>query len=92
MVRRGQPKKLPNVLERAEADAIPALPNVRCRSGLRNRAILETMYRAGLRAGSETENTPLTRWKALDNAPGRLTEPSANGKAPVRPQLARKRT
>ncbi len=42
-------KKLPVVLEMAEAEAILAQPNTGCPTGLRNRAILEVMYRAGLR-------------------------------------------
>ncbi|MFC1558964.1 tyrosine-type recombinase/integrase [Gemmatimonadota bacterium] len=42
-------KKLPVVLEKEEAEAILAQPNTGCPTGLRNRAILELMYRAGLR-------------------------------------------
>ena len=42
-------KKLPVVLEKEEAEAILAQPNTGCPTGLRNRTILEVMYRAGLR-------------------------------------------
>jgi len=42
-------KKLPVVLDKEEAEAILAQPNTGCPTGLRNRAILEVMYRAGLR-------------------------------------------
>jgi len=42
-------KKLPVVLEKEEAEAILTQPNTGCPTGLRNRAILEVMYRAGLR-------------------------------------------
>lgn len=42
-------KKLPVVLDKEEAEAILAQPNTGCSTGLRNRAILEVMYRAGLR-------------------------------------------
>ena len=42
-------KKLPIVLEKEEAEAILAQPNTGCPTGLRNRTILEVMYRAGLR-------------------------------------------
>ncbi len=42
-------KKLPVVLDTEEAEAILAKPNTGCPTGLRNRAILEVMYRAGLR-------------------------------------------
>ncbi len=45
----GRPKKLPEVLERHEVAAIKKQPNCRCPTGLRNRAILEVMHRAGLR-------------------------------------------
>ncbi|MFC1629544.1 tyrosine-type recombinase/integrase [Gemmatimonadota bacterium] len=41
--------KLPVVLEKDEAEAILTQPNTGCPTGLRNRAILEVMYRAGLR-------------------------------------------
>ena len=42
-------KKLPVVLDTSEAEAILKQPNTGCPTGLRNRAILEVMYRAGLR-------------------------------------------
>jgi len=42
-------KRLPTVLEPAEARALLDQPNVNCPTGLRNRALLEVMYRAGLR-------------------------------------------
>jgi integrase/recombinase XerD len=37
------------VLERREVEALKAQPNTKCATGLRNRAILEVMHRAGLR-------------------------------------------
>jgi len=42
-------RRLPVVLERAEVAAIKAQPNVKCPTGLRNRAVLEVMHGAGLR-------------------------------------------
>jgi len=42
-------KRLPTVLEKAEAEALLDQPNTSCPTGLRNRAILEVLYRAGLR-------------------------------------------
>jgi site-specific recombinase XerD len=52
VTRRGTGKrKLPTVLTRAEVDALMAAPNLRCPTGLRNRCMLEVMYRAGLRVG-----------------------------------------
>ena len=42
-------KRLPIVLEKDEAEAILAVPNTGCPTGLRNRALLEVMLRAGLR-------------------------------------------
>lgn len=44
-------RKVVKVLERSEASALLAAPNTRCPTGLRNRAMLELMYRAGLRVG-----------------------------------------
>lgn len=42
-------KKLPVVLDKEEAELILSQPNTGCPTGLRNRVILEVMYRAGLR-------------------------------------------
>lgn len=44
----------PEVLSANEAEAILAVPNRRAASGLRNRCILEVMYRAGLRVSEVT--------------------------------------
>lgn len=44
------PRKLPQVLTADEIAALMARPNVTCPTGLRNRAILEVLHRAGLRA------------------------------------------
>ena len=43
------PRKLPKVLTADEMTLLLARPNVDCPTGLRNRAMLELMYRAGLR-------------------------------------------
>lgn len=57
------PKGLPVVLEKAEAESLLAQPNTRCRTGCRNRAILEVMYRAGLRVGEACRLKPAhIRW------------------------------
>lgn len=42
-------RKLPKTLSADEAAALLARPNVNCPTGLRNRAMLQVMYRAGLR-------------------------------------------
>lgn len=44
------PRKLPKTLTADEVDALMARPNITCPTGLRNRAILELLHRAGLRA------------------------------------------
>jgi len=44
-------RKLPKILTRDEAKALLDAPNLRYPTGLRNRCILELMYRAGLRVG-----------------------------------------
>ena len=42
-------RRIPRILTKEEADAILRQPNRRYPSGLRNRALLETLYRTGLR-------------------------------------------
>jgi len=42
-------KKLPKIISSEDAAKLLAAPNVKCRTGLRNRCIMQTMYRAGLR-------------------------------------------
>jgi site-specific recombinase XerD len=44
-----QPKKLPKILSREDVKKILAVPNVKTITGLRNRTILQILYRAGLR-------------------------------------------
>lgn len=44
-------RRLPKILSRDEARRLLAAPNLRAPTGLRNRCILELMYRAGLRVG-----------------------------------------
>lgn len=43
------PRKLPRTLTRDQVDALLAMPNVDCPSGLRDRALMTLMWRAGLR-------------------------------------------
>lgn len=59
----GAPKKqsrrrLPDPLTKAQAAAILAVPNVRNARGLRYRALLETLYRAGLRINEALSLAP----------------------------------
>lgn len=42
-------KKLPKVISREDCQKILSIPNVKTKTGLRNRTILEVMYRGGLR-------------------------------------------
>jgi len=59
------PKKLPIVLERGEVEKLLAAPNTGCPTGLRNRAILEVMYRAGLRVSEVVGlRTSDIRWES----------------------------
>lgn len=44
-------RKLPKILTRDEVKALLDAPNLRYPTGLRNRCMLELMYRAGLRVG-----------------------------------------
>lgn len=44
-------RRLPKTISRVEAEALLAAPNLRAPTGLRNRVMLELMYRAGLRVG-----------------------------------------
>ena len=43
--------RLPVALDPDDVDRLMKAPNSACPTGLRNRVILETMYRAGLRVG-----------------------------------------
>ena len=57
-------RRLPVFLERDEATALLRATNTRCPTGLRNRAILEVMYRAGLRVSEVVRLAPSDiRWK-----------------------------
>ena len=53
------------VLEKAEVEAVLGQPNTRCPTGLRNRAILEVMYRGGLRLSEVVNLRPRdVRWES----------------------------
>lgn len=49
--RKRKPKREPWIMEREECAIVKSLPNTGCTTGLRNRAMLELMHRAGLRVG-----------------------------------------
>jgi len=49
--KRREKRRLPKTLTRDEAGRLLASPNLRAPTGLRNRCVLELMYRAGLRVG-----------------------------------------
>lgn len=55
---RGRKRKLPKALRREEVAAILEAPNLRASSGLRDRCMLELMYRAGLRVSEVCNLTP----------------------------------
>ncbi|KJR97967.1 MAG: hypothetical protein VR68_11710 [Peptococcaceae bacterium BRH_c4a] len=44
-----KPQRLPKVISREEAKLILSLPNIKTKIGLRNRTILQVLYRQGLR-------------------------------------------
>ena len=58
-------RRLPKTLSRREASQLLAVPNLRAPTGLRNRCMLELMYRAGLRVSEvcalEMRDVDLTR-------------------------------
>lgn len=56
-------KRLPIALNRDEVRLLLAQPNVQCPTGLRNRAMLELMYGAGLRNSEARKLSPVDiRW------------------------------
>jgi len=58
------PRTLPKVIERDNMGALLEAPNVRCPTGLRNRCMLEVMYRCGLRSGEVVALRPEDiRWQ-----------------------------
>lgn len=54
----GRKRKLPKALRREEVAALLEAPNLQASSGLRDRCMLELMYRAGLRVGEVCNLTP----------------------------------
>jgi integrase/recombinase XerD len=58
-------RKLPKTLSRDEAEALLARANLAAPTGLRNRCMLELMYRSGLRV-SEVCGLNLRDWRAQD--------------------------
>ena len=59
------PRKLPETLQRSEAKALLEQPSLSCPTGIRNRAMLELMYHAGLRLGEVVGLRPSDiRWEA----------------------------
>jgi len=59
------PNRLPKVINRDEAELLLKQPDLRYASGLRDRAMIETLYRAGLRA-SEIVNLQTADVKIAD--------------------------
>jgi len=71
---RGQ---IPKILTREEVHNLLRVPNVRCPTGLRNRVMMETMYRAGLRVSevcalhySEVHLDPDAQWLEVRESKG----------------------
>ena len=57
-------RRLPVVLEEGEIEALRKVPNTRCATGLRNRAMIEAMYGAGLRVSEVVNLRPGDiRWR-----------------------------
>jgi len=48
------PDRLPRIVTREQAAAMLAIPSIKSPTGLRQRVVLETLYRAGLRAAEVT--------------------------------------
>ena len=58
-------RQLPKTLTRDQVEALMAMPNLACPTGLRDRALMELMYRAGLRV-SECCGVHLRDWRRRD--------------------------
>ncbi len=60
-------RTIPKTISKETAQAILAAPNTDCITGLRNRVILEVMYRAGLRVSEVTNLSPgHIRWESSE--------------------------
>ncbi|MCY3019790.1 MAG: tyrosine-type recombinase/integrase, partial [Planctomycetota bacterium] len=58
-------RTLPKVMDKTDVAKLLAEPNTSCPTGLRNRAILDAMYRAGLRVSEVCSLAPRDiRWQA----------------------------
>ncbi len=58
-------KRLPKVISKQDAQKLLAVPNVKCPTGLRNRVMLDVMYRAGLRVSEVVKLKPGNiRWES----------------------------
>lgn len=57
-IRKARPKKLPKPVPKDEVDAIRRVINTRAITGLRNRVMLDIMYRAGLRVSEVCDLGP----------------------------------
>jgi len=63
---RARKAQVRRVLDKSEVEALMAVPNVRCRIGLRIRAMMELMYRAGLGPGEVCALRPADiRWESM---------------------------
>ena len=57
--------RLPKVVSRRQAEALLGIPNTKCPTGLRNRSVLEVMYRGGLRVSEVIKLKPgHVRWES----------------------------
>jgi len=81
------PNRLPKVINRDEAELLLKQPNLRYTNGVKDRAMLETMYRAGLRA-SEIVNLRPADVKIADcRLDVRKSKRGASRAVPIGPEL-----
>jgi len=82
------PNRLPKVINRDEAELLLKQPNLRYTNGIKDRAILETMYRAGLRACEIVNLRPADVKIADYRLDIRKSKRGASRTVPIGPELA----
>ena len=76
MGQKSNPRRLPKIVSREDVAKLLSVPNHKCRTGLRNRCIMQTLYRGGLRINECLSLSP----EDIDFATGAVYVQEGKGK------------